>query len=48
MERDEIIKIPFIEHEAAMFRLERIIKRLCAALILSDVLFAVIIYLIIK
>ncbi len=37
MENKEILKIPYVVHEAAMFRKERIIKRLTAALVLSEI-----------
>lgn len=39
MENKEILKIPYVVHEAAMYRKERIIKRLTAALVLSNVLY---------
>ncbi len=43
MEKKEILKIPYVVHEAAMFRKERIIKRLIAALVLTNILnFAII------
>ena len=35
----EIKKIPFVVHEAAMFRKERIIKKLVNAVIVSEALF---------
>ena len=34
----ELKTIPFVVHEAAMFRKERIIKRLIAALMLSNII----------
>ena len=34
----ELKTIPFVAHEAAMFRKERIIKRLIAALVLSNII----------
>ena len=39
MEQKEIFKIPYIVHEAAIYRKERVIKKLVAALVLSDVLY---------
>lgn len=49
MERKEILKIPYVLHEAAMYRLERIIDRLIGAFVLSDLLFiATAIFLFIK
>lgn len=41
MEQKEIFKIPYIVHEAAIYRKERVIKRLVAALVLSDLLTAI-------
>lgn len=48
MEKKEILKIPYVVHEAAMFRKERIVKRLIAALMLSQIAFSAIIVTLIK
>ena len=41
MEQKEIFKIPYIVHEAAIYRKERVIKKLVAALVLSDLFMAI-------
>ena len=43
MEQKGLVKIPFVVHQAAMFRKERIIKRLVAALVLSNFVFGFIV-----
>lgn len=48
MENKEIIKIPYVVHEAAMYRKGKIIKGLVAALVLSDLVFAAVVLLILK
>ena len=48
MERKEILKIAYVVNEAAMFRKERIIKRLIAVLMLSQVAFSAIYIVLLK
>lgn len=40
MENKIVLKIPYVVHEAEMFRKERIIKRLVSALVLSQFVFS--------
>lgn len=42
MENKIVLKIPYVVHEAEMFRKERIIKRLVSALMLSQIVFSTI------
>ncbi len=44
----EILKIPYVLHETAMFRKERIIKRLVAAVVLTEIAFSAIIIILLK
>lgn len=48
MESKEILKIPYVVHEAEMFRKERIIKRLVSALMLSQIVFSTIFLVLLK
>lgn len=48
MENKEILKIPYVVHEAAMYRKERIIKWLIAALAASHAIYLAVILLILK
>ncbi len=48
MEKKEILKIPYVVHEAAMYRKERIIKSLIAALACSHAIYLAVILLILK
>lgn len=48
MENKIVLKIPYVVHEAEMFRKERIIKRLVSALMLSQIVFSTIFLVLLK
>ena len=48
MENKIFLKIPYVVHEAEMFRKERIIKRLVSALMLSQIVFSTIFLVLLK
>lgn len=48
MENKIVLKIPYVVHEAALFRMERIIKRLTAAFVISQIVFSAIFVVLLK